>query len=130
METRVDILSKYLGYFQDEDNQYWRLIENEMGNDLLQLGYVMDSFECYRNAGLPEELLSSMATFEQIRKAFDQSNYETISSSLFSMWRYLTHWFDSDPRKYYSFCIAALERLITLEESAISKIDEGCGCIV
>ena len=104
-------------YFQDSENIQWHIIEDKMGEDLSSLGFSMDAFERYRNSGLPEEALGNKASLAQTREALQQTSYDIVASALFSMWRYLTHWLEADPRDYFNFCIAALERLIILEES-------------
>ncbi len=101
---------KYLNMFEKGDSE--KIIEEELGRDCAELGFIMDSgkaFErAYPCASVSNEVMKSACNHV--------TDMDLLGSAIYSQWRYYTHWGEMSllapkPKEWFTL---ALSRLMNL----------------
>lgn len=88
------------------------ILDLGLGQVCWKLGYKMDSFDSYNETGLSTKFLQGKTSEDELRQAFHDLDYATLSSMLFSQWRGITHWSQCGFEDFYSFFKVVLELML------------------
>ncbi len=115
-KNSIDVLKPYYNLFCDNSERNEYLFEDCFGKDMQKMGYEMDAFTKYKGTEKSEDILNSNC-YQKIKDTIKDLDYLTLTSTLFSKWRYLTHWAYMDYCRYEDniyFFKAVIERIFDL----------------